>query len=52
MKSYLSTLMFVLSPLVLGVAALYWFLGMASDRYFGVAVLGIILGVAYLRSMR
>lgn len=51
MKWYLTTLLFVLAPLILCGLALYWFLsaGMAQDRYFALWIIGGILAFAYLR---
>jgi hypothetical protein len=54
LKTYLGALFLAIAPAIVVIGAGYWFLayGMSQDRYFGVSILGIIIGTAILRAKR
>jgi hypothetical protein len=51
LKNYLVALLFILAPAILAILGLYWFMdwGLHGNRYFGVMMLGAVIGYAILR---
>jgi hypothetical protein len=54
LKNYLTAVLFVLAPAIVVIGVGYYFLswGMSTDPYFGILLLGGIIGFAILRALR